>query len=96
MAQSPFDMFRDLAILQPGKGKKPVDPATDEAFEARGKRRRYAGLAWIPGLGVALTLAAWSGSAAFGVALLVVLVVGLFVYAERGDRLAVFIGRLRH
>ncbi|HEY8815993.1 MAG TPA: hypothetical protein VIP57_12915 [Candidatus Dormibacteraeota bacterium] len=94
MSQHPFDLFKDLAILQPGKGT-PIDPAAEEAFEARGRRRRYAGLAWIPGLGIALTLAAWSGSAIVGVALLVILVVALFVYAERGDRVAALIRRRR-
>jgi hypothetical protein len=44
MAQNPFDLFKDLAILQPRKGT-PIDPAAEEAFEARGRRRRYAGLA---------------------------------------------------
>jgi asparagine N-glycosylation enzyme membrane subunit Stt3 len=92
MAQNPFDLFKDLAILQPGKGT-PIDPAAEDAFEARGRRRRYAGLAWIPGLAIVLTLAAWAGSAVVGVALLVILLVGLVVYAERGDRVVALFRR---
>lgn len=92
MAQNPFDLFKDLAILQPGKGTA-IDPAAEEAFEARGRRRRYAGLGWIPGLAIVLTLAAWAGSAVVGVALLVILLVGLVVYAERGDRVVALFRR---
>jgi hypothetical protein len=40
-----------------------------------------------------LTLAAWAGSAVVGVALLVILLVGLVMYAERGDRVVALFRR---
>jgi len=42
---------------------------------------------------IVITLAGWLGSAIIGVALLVILLVGLFVYAERGDRLVALLRR---
>jgi hypothetical protein len=93
MSEGPgLDLFKDLAIVQPSGGAQ-IDPARAEASEALAFRRRIAAVSWLPGLAIVLTLAAWSGSAAFGVALLVLLLVGLFVYAERGDRLAARIRR---
>jgi hypothetical protein len=92
MTMPGFDLFKDLAITQARPGT-PFDPALAEAVESRTYRRRVAALAWIPGIAVVLTLAGWSGSAIGGVAGLVILLVGLFLYAERGDRLAALIRR---
>ena len=87
-----IDLFKDLAIVQPSRGAK-IDPALAEAAAALTFRRRIAAISWLPGLAIVLTLAGWSGSAIVGLALLVVLLVGLFVYAERGDRLVALLRR---
>jgi len=87
-----LDLIKDLAIVQPSRGAK-IDPALAEAAEALTFRRRIAAVSWLPGLAIVLTLAGWSGSAIVGLALLVILLVGLFVYAERGDRLVALLRR---
>ena len=84
----PFgDLVKDLAVAQAGPGTDP-DPVKAEAIEARTFRRRLAGFLWIPGLAAILFLAIWARSAALGVAGFVLLLVGLWLFAERGDRIA--------
>ena len=75
----------DYAVAQASPGTDP-DPVKAEAMEARVFRRRIAGLMWIPGAVGVLFLAGWANSAALGVAGFVLLLVGLWLFAERGDR----------
>ena len=86
------DLVKDLAVAQAGPGTDP-DPVKAEALEARTFRRRLAGLMWIPGIVGILFLAGWANSAVLGVAGFVVLLVGLWLFAERGDRIAARIRR---
>jgi hypothetical protein len=88
------DLVKDLAVAQAGPGTDP-DPAKAEANESRMFRRRLAGLAWIPGAMGVLFFAGWANSVIAGIAGFVLLLVGLWMFAERGDRLAAFIRRLR-
>lgn len=80
------DLVKDLAVAQAGPGTDP-DPIKAEANEARTFRRRLAGLMWIPGLIGVMFLAGWANSAPIGVAGFVLLLVGLWLFAERGDRI---------
>jgi hypothetical protein len=86
------DLVKDLAVAQAGPGTDP-DPDKAEAMEARTFRRRLAGLMWIPGIVGVLFLAGWANSAVLGVAGFVLLLVGLWMFAERGDRIAAWIRR---
>ena len=81
------DLVKDLAVAQAGPATDP-DPVKAEANEARTFRRRIAGLMWIPGAMAVLFLAGWANSAVLGVAGFVLLLVGLWLFAERGDRIA--------
>ena len=81
------DLVKDLAVAQAGPGTDP-DPVKAEAMEARTFRRRLAGLMWIPGIVGILFLAGWANSAVLGVAGFVVLLAGLWLFAEHGDRIA--------
>ena len=84
----------DYAVAQSSPGTDP-DPTKAEAMEARVFRRRVAGLLWIPCAAANLFLAGWANSAALGVAGFVVVLVGLWLFAERGDRIAAWIRRPR-
>jgi len=86
------DLVRDLAVAQAGPGTDP-DPDKAEAMEARTFRRRVAGLMWVPGIVAILFLAGWANSAVLGVAGFVLLLVGLWLFAERGDRIAAWFRR---
>jgi hypothetical protein len=86
------DLVKDLAVAQAGPGTDP-DPVKAEANEARTFRRRLAGLMWIPGAMAVLFLAGWANSAVLGVAGFVVVLVGLWLFAERSDRIAARIRR---
>lgn len=88
------EMVKDLAVAQAGPGVDP-DPAKADALEARTFRRRLAGLAWIPGTFGVVYLAGWANSVIVGIAGFVLLLAGLWVFAERGDQLAPFIRRSR-
>ena len=88
------DLVKDLAVAQAGPGTDP-DPVKAEALEARTFRRRLAGLMWIPGIVGILFLAGWANSAILGVAGFVLLLVGLWLFAERGDRIAARMRRTR-
>jgi hypothetical protein len=79
------EAVKDLAVAQAGMGVDP-DPVKAEANEARTFRRRLAGLMWIPGLMAVLFLAGWANSVVVGVAGIVLLLVGLWTFAEWGDR----------
>jgi hypothetical protein len=87
-----LDLVKDLAVAQAGPGTDP-DPDKAEAMEARTFRRRLAGLMWIPGIVGILFLAGWANSAVLGVAGFVLLLVGLWLFAERGDRIRVWVRR---
>jgi hypothetical protein len=86
------DLVKDLAVAQAGPGTDP-DPDKAEAMEARTFRRRLAGLMWIPGIVGVLFLAGWANSAVLGVAGFVLLLVGLWMFAEHGDRIRAWIRR---
>jgi hypothetical protein len=89
-----FDLYKDLAVAQSSPGP-PDDPTKADEVEARTLRRRLAAIMWIPGAAGALALGGWSGSAIVGVAAFAVLGAGLWMFAERGDRLAALIRRSR-
>jgi len=80
------EAVKDLAVAQAGMGIDP-DPVKAEANEARTFRRRLAGLMWIPGAMSVLFLAGWANSAVVGVVGVVLLLAGLWLFAERGDRI---------
>ena len=87
-----FDLYKDLAVAQASSG--PPDDATKaDEVEARLFRRRIAGLLWIPCLAGIVFLAGWANSAALAVVSSVLLLVGLWLFAERGDRIAAWIRR---
>jgi hypothetical protein len=91
----PFgDLVKDLAVAQAGPGTDP-DPVKAEAIEARTFRRRLAGFLWIPGLAFILFLAILAHSAALGVAGFVLLLAGLWLFAERGDLIAAWVRKGR-
>jgi hypothetical protein len=87
-----FDLYKDLAVAQSSPGP-PDDPTKADEVEARTLRRRLAALIWVPGAVGILFLAGWANSALLGVACFVLLLVGLWLFAERGDRLAALIRR---
>ena len=87
-----IEAVKDLAVAQASPGTDP-DPVKAEAMEARTFRRRIAGLLWIPSAMGNLFLAGWANSALLGVAGFVVVLVGLWLFAERGDRIAARIRR---
>jgi hypothetical protein len=60
---------------------------------AKYSRRRIAATIWIPGLPVSLLLGAWTQSWEIALGAIVVLVIGLVVFAERGDRIGAWIGK---
>lgn len=74
-----FDLAKDLAVARSGEGAD-ADP--------RVLRRRIAGIAWAPGAILVVLLAAWSGSWLIGVAGIALLLVGLWLFAERASQLA--------
>ena len=89
-----LDAVKALAVAQAGPGADP-DPHKAEAMEARTYRRRIAGLLWIPSATGVLFLAGWTNSAGVGVAGFVLVLVGLWLFAERGDRVAAWARRTR-
>jgi hypothetical protein len=94
MAFQFHDLVQDLAIAR-ASADAPLDPDEVDAFEARTFRRRIAGLLWFPSAVGVLFLAGWANSVILGVAGFAVLVVALGLYAERGDRVAARIRRIR-
>jgi len=82
-----FDLYKDLAVAQATAGT-PIDPAEAEAAEARTFRRRIAAIMWLPGATAVLFVAGWAGNAIVGLVGFILLPVALWLYAERGDRLA--------
>jgi hypothetical protein len=78
-----FDLYKDLAVAQSSPGP-PEDPTKADEVEARTLRRRLAAIMWVPGAAGALALGGWSGSVMVGVAAFVVLVAGLWLFAEGG------------
>jgi hypothetical protein len=87
------DLVKDLAVAQAGPGTDPDHPEKSEEIETRTFRRRIAGLLWIPGAMAVLFLAGWANSAAIGVAGFVLLLAGLWTFAEWGDRIGARIRR---
>ena len=87
-----LDLYKDLAVAQSSPGT-PDDPTKIEEVEARTTRRRLASIIWAPMSMVALLIGGWSGSWPVGVAAFAVLLGGLWLFAERGDRLGGLIHR---
>lgn len=75
-----FDLAKDLAVARSGEG---ADADADPRF----LRRRIAGIAWAPGAILIVFLAAWSGSWLIGIAGIALLLIGLWLFAERADQL---------
>ena len=88
-----LDLYKDLAIAQTSPGT-PEDANIDE-IEARSTRRRLAIIIWAPASIGALWLGGWSHSWIVGVIAFVILLAGLWLFAERGDRIAASIRRPR-
>ena len=83
-----WDLAQDLAVAR-GGGAVKTDPM--ELLEARTLRRRIAALAWIPGAGGIVYLAGWIDSWIVGVVGLTILLVALWLFAERPARLRTLI-----
>jgi uncharacterized protein (DUF58 family) len=81
MAQPFADLMKDLALARGSSGDG-IDP------DARAMRRRIAIIVWLPGAGILTWLAGWAQSVAVGVAGLALLLISLWLFAERGDRIA--------
>lgn len=88
------EVAQDLAIAR-ASANVPLDPDEVEAFEGRTFRRRIAGILWFPGAVAVLFLAGWANSVVLGIAGFAVLVFALVLYAERDDRVAARIRKIR-
>jgi hypothetical protein len=78
----PFaDLMKDLAVARGGGDG-----------DGRAMRRRIAVIVWLPAAGGVLWLAGWANSVIVGLAGFSLLLIGLWLFAERGDRM---IARLR-
>jgi O-antigen ligase len=84
-----WDLAADLAVAR-GGGPVKTDPM--ELVEGRILRRRIAALVWIPGAVAMLALGSWTGSLLVGLVGFAVLIAGLWLFAERWDRV---VARLR-
>ena len=73
-----FDLAKDLAVARSGEGT--------DGDDSRVLRRRIAGIAWAPGAILIVLLAAWSSSWLVGVAGITMLLIGLWLFAERADQ----------
>jgi len=81
-----FDLAKDLAIARSGEGTEADDPPV--------LRRRIAGIAWAPGAILVVLLAAWSKSWLIGIAGIALLLVGLWLFAERAEQTAALARRI--
>jgi hypothetical protein len=72
-----FDLAKDLAVARSGEG----------ADDPRVLRRRIAGIAWAPGAILVVLLAAGAHSWVVGIAGIALLLIGLWLFAERADQL---------
>jgi ABC-type nickel/cobalt efflux system permease component RcnA len=73
-----FDLAKDLAVARSGE---------DADADSRIMRRRIAGIAWAPGAILVVFLAAWSQSWLIGIAGIALLLIGLWLFAERATQL---------
>jgi hypothetical protein len=73
-----FDLAKDLAVARSGEG--------GDADDSRVLRRRIAGIAWAPGAILVVLLAAWAHSWLIGIAGIALLLIGLWLFAERADQ----------
>jgi hypothetical protein len=89
-----YEMVKNRATAQAAPGA-PTGPDQAEVFDARTFRRRVASIAWLPGVAVVLTVAGRLGSAPIGIAGFILLLAALWLYAERGDRIAARLRRGR-
>jgi hypothetical protein len=88
--------FAEALVVARRFAETDTDPAKIDATEARTMRRRLAGIAWLPGAGLMLLLGGATNSALVGVAGFVVLLVALWLFAERGDRFGDWVRRDRN
>jgi hypothetical protein len=79
-----WDLAGDLAIAR-GGGAVKTDPM--ELVESRSLRRRISALLWIPGAALALAVGSGTGVWFLSIPAFVVLFAGLWLFAERGDRI---------
>ena len=79
-----WDLAGDLAVA---RGGNQVSTDTMVRPEARSLRRRLAALAWIPGATAAVAIGSGFDNWALTFLSLVVLVAGLWLFAERGGRI---------
>ena len=78
-----FPLWEVAQGLAVARGGGPVKTDSMELIDDRTLRRRLAALAWIPGAGGMLALARWTESWIVGVVGFSVLLVVLWVFAER-------------
>ena len=81
-----FDLAKDLAVARSGEGAEADDP--------RVLRRRIAGIAWAPGAILVVFLAAWSKSWLIAIAGIALLLIGLWLFAERAEQMAALARRI--
>jgi ABC-type nickel/cobalt efflux system permease component RcnA len=81
-----FDLAKDLAVARSGESTEADDP--------RVLRRRIAGIAWAPGAILVVLLAAWSKSWLIGIAGIALLLIGLWLFAERAEQTAALARRI--
>jgi len=81
-----FDLAKDLAVARSGEG-------LDADSDPRVMRRRIAGIAWAPGALLVVLLGGWAGSWVIGIAGIIVLLIGLWLFAERADRISALVRR---
>ncbi len=79
-----WDLAGDLAIAR-GGGPVKTDPM--DRPDPRSLRRRVAALLWIPGAAIAIAVGSGTGVWLLSIPAFLVLFAGLWLFAERGDRL---------
>jgi hypothetical protein len=86
LEQGQLDLFKDLAVAQVGAQ---ADPNRSEADEARSMRERIAAIVCIPGMAGAMALTSWTQwNVAVGIGSFALLFATLWLYCDRGERLA--------
>jgi len=79
-----WDLAGDLAVAR-GGGPVKTDPM--DLVETRTLRRRISALLWIPGAAIAIAVGSGTGIWLLSIPAFAVLFAGLWLFAERGDRI---------
>jgi len=79
-----WDLAGDLAIAR-GGGPVKTDPV--DLVDSKSLRRRISALLWIPGAALAIAVGSGTGVWLLTVPAFGALFVGLWLFAERGDRI---------